>query len=153
MYTTSPHEAFCSLCPQAGIPGVLPQRWTDQGLRRLREASSFQLGSMASLLLLWAAHHRALHSGLYPACRGKKNKAKLRVEHQRHKCRSRQEAVHPCSSHSQPRSLLPLQSLWNYTPHLKEPASFPGLNLAVCSPRPTPGQFQSELWIKQSKLL
>lgn len=45
------------------------QRWTDQGLRRLREASSFQLGSMATLLLLWAAHHRALHSGLYPARR------------------------------------------------------------------------------------
>lgn len=54
---------------------------------------------------------------------------------------------HPCSSY-------PCHSGHFRVPS-RTPASFPGFNLAICSPRPTPSgaeQFQSELQIKQSKL-
>lgn len=103
------------------------------GRRQAQEADSFLLGSMTSLLLCCSA----LHSWLYPACRGKEQTRETKVvgwEPEAH-----------MSTHAGGKVplLLPLpaqvasETLPEVQPHMKEPASFPGLKLAMCSHIPT----------------
>lgn len=97
----------------------------------------------------WELIDRSLYSSLYSACRKLKKKTKpswqLSIRGTYVNTRSRVNTLAPPTP--------------GHSGHFRTPsrttASFPGLNLAICSPRPTPSgaeQFQSELQMKQSKL-
>lgn len=98
---------------------------------------------------LWAALCRSQHNSLYTACRKEKKKTKPSY-------RLSIRGTH-VNIHRRKNTLAP--PIRGHSGHFRAPsrtpASFPGFNLAICSPRPTLSgaeQFQSELQIKQSKL-
>ena len=147
-----PRRHFTFLVPRLGFEGSYLSDGTQalpQGLGRLTWASSFQLQSTTSLLLsgLLSADLSTIHSTLPAGRKKKKTKPSYRLSIR---------GTH-VNTHRRKNTLAP--PIRGHSGHFRAPsrtpASFPGFNLAICSPRPTLSgaeQFQSELQIKQSKL-